>query len=192
MNDYLWEKQGTDPEIERLEDLLSGFAYSETPPPVVIKEAPIPFFRRLLNVRVLVPIAAAVFLMLVGGTIWTYSRLGQKGEPSVAPAPASITTTSAKNDEKVIAANPTQVVDEKTPSAVRRAFVKAAATTNGSRVLYAKQATPKPAVRLTKEEKYAYDQLMLALSFTSSKLKMVRDAANAVDETDSPTTKPNR
>jgi hypothetical protein len=33
----------------------------------------------------------------------------------------------------------------------------------------------KPAVKLTEEEKYAYNQLMLALSITSSKLKLVED-----------------
>ena len=37
-------------------------------------------------------------------------------------------------------------------------------------------------IALTKEEKYAYDQLMLALSITSSKLKIVKDKANGIEE----------
>jgi hypothetical protein len=41
--------------------------------------------------------------------------------------------------------------------------------------------TKKPEA-LTKEEKYAYDQLMLALSITSSKLKMVKDKVAGVEE----------
>lgn len=40
----------------------------------------------------------------------------------------------------------------------------------------------KPPVKLTKEEKYAYDQLMLALSITSSKLKLVTDKIENVEE----------
>ncbi len=40
----------------------------------------------------------------------------------------------------------------------------------------------KPKVKLTKEEKYAYDQLMLALSITSSKLKLVTDKIENVEE----------
>lgn len=37
---------------------------------------------------------------------------------------------------------------------------------------------------LTKEERYAYDQLMLALSITSSRLKMVQDKVNGFDTPD--------
>lgn len=40
----------------------------------------------------------------------------------------------------------------------------------------------KSPVKLTKEEKYAYDQLMLALSITSSKLKLVTDKIENVEE----------
>ena len=40
----------------------------------------------------------------------------------------------------------------------------------------------KPAVKLTKEEKFAYDQLMLALSVTSSKLKLVSDKIEGIEE----------
>ncbi|MBA4125206.1 MAG: hypothetical protein H0X72_22425 [Acidobacteria bacterium] len=41
----------------------------------------------------------------------------------------------------------------------------------------------KPTVKLTKDEKYAYDQLMLALSITSSKLKLVEEKIYGVEET---------
>ena len=37
-------------------------------------------------------------------------------------------------------------------------------------------------VALTSEEKYAYGQLMLALSITSSKLKLVKDTINRIEE----------
>lgn len=40
----------------------------------------------------------------------------------------------------------------------------------------------KPAVKLTAEERYAYDQLRLALSITGSKLKMVKNKAESVEE----------
>jgi hypothetical protein len=36
--------------------------------------------------------------------------------------------------------------------------------------------------KLTEEEQYAYDQLMLALSITSSKLKIVKDKVGGTDE----------
>ena len=40
----------------------------------------------------------------------------------------------------------------------------------------------KPTVILTKEEKFAYDQLMLALSVTSSTFKKVKDKVEGVEE----------
>jgi hypothetical protein len=42
--------------------------------------------------------------------------------------------------------------------------------------------TEKPKVRLTEEERYAYNQLMLALSITGSKLKIVRDKVQGLEE----------
>lgn len=39
----------------------------------------------------------------------------------------------------------------------------------------------KPRVKLTKDEKYAYEQLMIALSITSSKFKMVKDKVESVE-----------
>jgi hypothetical protein len=50
----------------------------------------------------------------------------------------------------------------------------------------------KPDVRLTKEEQYAYNQLMLALSFTSSKLKMVKDKVEGIEEEPTPVRKEGR
>jgi len=185
--DYLWEKQGTDPEIERLEDLLSGFAYAETPPPVVKREAPISFFRRLLDVRILVPLEVAGLVMAVGILIWTSLGRHQNAEVQAVVVPTNVTAPPAKEADKVIpikTAEPAQ----KPVQTVKPTFAKAVVTHKMPTTLVARHSTPK----LTNEEKYAYDQLMFALSFTGSKLKMVRDAANNVDDTDSPKTKINR
>ena len=49
--------------------------------------------------------------------------------------------------------------------------------------LVAKRSTIKPEpVRLTSEEKYAYNQLLLALSITSSKLKLVHEKIDRVED----------
>lgn len=45
-----------------------------------------------------------------------------------------------------------------------------------------KAETENPSAALTDEEKYAYDQLMLALSITGSKLKIVKDKVEGVEE----------
>ncbi len=45
-----------------------------------------------------------------------------------------------------------------------------------------KPETENSSARLTDEEKHAYDQLMLALSITSSKLKIVKDKVDGVEE----------
>jgi hypothetical protein len=45
-----------------------------------------------------------------------------------------------------------------------------------------KTETENPSAALTDEEKYAYDQLMLALSITGSKLKIVKDKVEGVEE----------
>jgi hypothetical protein len=42
-------------------------------------------------------------------------------------------------------------------------------------------------VALTQEERYAYHQLMLALSISSSKLKVVQDAINGVESNETST-----
>ena len=181
--DYLWDKTGSDPEIESLEDLLSGYAYTATPPPRIAKEEAVPFFRRLLDLKVLIPVGAAAVAMIAFGLSFLMRTPAPSSValPTVAEAPRNITAPPTTPDRSFqsTAIEPVLKNTEIDRPTVIRAAYRAAVKRTALR-----HAMPK----LTKEEKFAYDQLMLALSITSSKLKIVRDAANGNENSDSPKT----
>lgn len=183
MNDeYLWNKIGSDAEIEGLENALKAFHYYETAAPRIpvhtasIKEnRPRNFWRfgfafAFAAVAVTV-LSSAWFLIPASDSAITNVAVNelQLQRPQIADIPVIETVT-------VI---PTQPRERATEFAKIR-------HTERTRIqpvrAVAKRSTNEPQVRLTAEEKYAYDQLMLALSITSSKLKIVKDTVSQIDK----------
>ena len=172
MNDeYLWQKTGEDEELMRLESALASFRYRQTDPPefaatlraVTTKN---PRWRAMLAIPAFAAALAVGVLWLQGGksddevTFVHHPEVGQielpRSEEPLAPA----------------------VTPEPLPVHRNRKNTRAEA------VIDRRKSTAKPQGRkeaepaLTKEELYAYEQLMLALSISSSSLNIVRDTIN--------------
>ena len=183
MNDeYLWQKTGVDPEIEKLEQKLAVFRYRETPlsVPVVetaIETARVPRWRISLAFAFAASVIAAVLITVV------FLGMAGKNEESVvfvaspdmevsAPAPAT-------TDEKKAAPAPIERVVPQFAHNKRSTVIR----TTPTRDRKPKTEGPRPSTiaSLTEEEKFAYRQLMLALSVSSSKLKIVEDSIKGTE-----------
>lgn len=206
--DYLWDKTGADPEIEMLENALQAFRYRETALPVLpvlpAKVVPLkrePFYK---GFRFALAAAACLTFGVLAFGVW-FQILKSNIADSQASATATqnqdgaaLPTTTATADLKAPAIdtaavkNPNELPRERTgnfkqSSEPKFNKVHHAFPVNARRQETKAQNNPatKPEdalIRLTKEERYAYNQLMLALSITSSKLKMVKDKVEGLEE----------
>lgn len=187
--DYLWDKTGKDSEIERLETALQAFRYRETAPPelpakiISLKnEMPRQSFRWWFS------FAAFAALAIVLAGVW-FQTSDNKIEVAKNPLETIAPPIEKKiPDEQSFAKPPFSVIKNRvTPKkSVERKIVKTgklAAAIDGRNYLTAGNSKIKtPPVKLTAEEKYAYNQLMLALSITSSQLKLVKDKIEGIEE----------
>lgn len=187
--DYLWDKTGEDPEIERFEKALRAFAYRENAPPALpakilpFKEKPV---RRIFPFAMAA--AACIAFVAIGLGFWLRIS-GKDAEVKTASVkPAEIQNAAelpfvqsdikadvliAKVPEKIKLSNERQVTKTS-----KIAFIKIPQKKAETQSIKIQQSNPV----LTKQEQYAYDQLMLALSITSSKLKLVKDKVEGADE----------
>ena len=180
-NDYLWDKTGEDKEIEQLENALKSFRYQPTAPPVLPvkifqpEEKPkFSFFPKAF--RFAFAGFACLLMTFISLGIW-FQFSGNKIEeiadlstPIVQPAEVEIPDNSTPINPVAIDKKPFQpkhfTVQKPTNIVFRQNQRKVKAN---------------KAVLLTAEEKYAYDQLMLALSITGSKLREVKNKVNSVE-----------
>ncbi len=210
--DYLWNKTGSDPEIENLENVLKAFRLKDAAPPelpakvfVLDKNFERPGKRR--NIFRLAFTAFAVLgLVVFSAGIFQILKIektevSQNDAKNVSSkiksedfAENSQTTTEnvapeKKRSEKPIlkksaAAAKPQI--ERRPAKLKKQIP---AQMNVETVAE-KIKTPKPLkskspeeeILLTEEEQYAYDQLMNALAITSSKFKLVRDKVQGIEK----------
>ncbi len=184
--DYLWDKTGEDAEIERLEKALMAFRYAETAPPelpgkvfVVEKEKPRKFWQFGFA------FAAFATVALIFFTVWFLAAPAQLPVlESVAETNQPESTDRTIKKESVPPATPVQIIENRprlnTPKVVK--IRSTVAPKIRPIKLVARKTEPKEIPEtLTAEEQYAYDQLMLALSITGSKLKIVKDKIDAIE-----------
>lgn len=192
--DYLWNKTGEDPEIQRLENALQVFRYRETAPPALPAKI-IPFERKTPRkfFRLAFTFAACAAFAIVSLGVWL-----QISSEEIEVAKDSTETTVPQVGKKVSG----ETADEKPddlPDSLTVKKVEVPKQSTEQKVIKVRKLVPaivrqnktiaqnvqvkKPTVKLTKDEKYAYDQLMLALSITSSKLKLVEEKIYGVEET---------
>lgn len=186
-SNYLTDKAGRDTDIERLESLLSQYRYVETEPPALPATNIIEFAKAPRRRRFALIFAASAglsFVLLAG--VWLRS-----GETRVTREVASnielkteeiISATALPKVEPVASAQPAASIETK-PTAPKRYGPKQIA--RPSYAVYRSARKPVGTIVLTAEEKYAFDQLMLALAITSSKLKMVREKLDGTEVTQS-------
>jgi hypothetical protein len=187
--DYLWDKNGAaDPEIERLENALAVFRYQETEPPALPAKI-IPF--EIKNprdfFRLFFAFAACAALMIISLGVWLQIssdkiEVVEDSTETIAPPPgekiADKTSIKKLDDSVVKKIEITKQPDARTITKVRNVVQP---VVRQKKLIAQNVEVKKPTVRLTKEEKFAYDQLMLALSITSSKFKLVKDKVEGVE-----------
>jgi len=187
--DYLWDKTGEDPEIERLENALAMFRYQETEPPALPAKI-VPFERKTPRsfFRLAFAFAACAAFVIASFSVWlqfSNKKIEVANDSRETIAPPII----GKAQDKTSVKNPDDLIIEKV-EVPKQSFKRNVVKVKKSVPVIARQnkltvqnvEVKKPMVELTKEEKYAYSQLMLALSITSSKFKMVKDKVENVEE----------
>ncbi|MFZ1699456.1 MAG: hypothetical protein WBO10_08900 [Pyrinomonadaceae bacterium] len=182
-SDYLIDKTGSDAEIEGLERLLSEFRYVKTAAPElpatnIIEFAKTPRRRRFG--LIFAASASLAFVLLAGvwlrsgGTRINNEIAANAGEPGVE---IEIPNTPATEPGPLIQSEIPAIKPETTAAPQQKRQIRP------RRSIYRAKKRPADKEKFTAEEKYAYNQLMLALSITSSKLKMVRDKVDGTEIT---------
>ena len=186
MNDeYLWQKTGEDPEIERLEKTLAVFRYRNAVPAAAAIVADEPAAERAWRWRLSSAFAFASFAAIVIATV-VWLETTRDGDADIGDVVFVQSPADAQVFEPIVEPGPppVQTAPERRPRNTRGKINR----TNASvyRRPIAKHAAPKYSIAaLTKEERHAYEQLMLALSITGSKLKIVQDTINGTEDTGS-------
>jgi hypothetical protein len=167
--DYLWNKTGSDANVEEIENALQVFRFKADEPPelpstvVTVKERPRFSFFRLgfaLAFAVVFVVAISLFWLRTPNKS-AIEHIATDNSPQHILPQIDPTTSATPIIEPPM---PKRALYTKRPSIARP--VKASV-----RKTYNKADT----LNLTAEEKHAYDQLMLALSITSNELKFVKD-----------------
>ncbi len=172
MDDYLWNKTGSDPEIERIESALKSLAYRPTVPPEIPAKQFVFTAERQSHPRFIFRFAAGFASLLVIAAAWFLVRNERPTAQQFAVKtvqPVSVTAVRTEAAAPLIEVAP-----------------KVAAPSVPPRRVAAPRRVPSKAIRpqtlvLTKEEADAYRQLMTALSITSTNLKIVKDKLDGTE-----------
>jgi len=191
-DDYLWDKTGEDAEIQGLENALKAFRFQENAPPALPqkvftleKQTPRRFFRFGFAFTAF----AAAFVVF--SLLWL-----QIGNDKIPAIESVAENNPAKRAEKIAgetfiespAAAAAPLVKPENPRPAAQPNVikirqnSAPAIVRTRKAVWRKPKIKEPLETLTAEEKYAVDQLMLALSITGSKLKIVKDKVQGIEE----------
>ena len=201
-NDYLWDKTGEDKEIEQLENALIRFCYQPAAPPVLpVKVLQIEEKRRysFFNFRFAIAGFACLAVIFVGLGVFlnisndTIEEVTDLSQPIVAPFEIPnepIVRTRSDSDLATPGAGIPHVTTRGSDFTVRLVETKQiqpkfVAVPKPAKIVFrqtAPKVKPNKTIQLTAEEKYAYHQLMLALSITGAKLKEVKDKANNIED----------
>ena len=167
-NDYLWNKTGSDDDVQRLEDLLSGLRYVPVPAPEVKGS------REKVWRRALIPAASAAVLAV---TILWFA--GAKSDQPTSTDVGAIVPVVERMP--VVTTAPSEPTGDPRPVVTNAVYrVRKVARTK------LRPSNPRPvAVTLTAEEKQAYEQVLLALYITGTQLKTVNDRINGIEDTTS-------
>jgi biopolymer transport protein ExbD len=186
--DYLWNKIGEDEEIERLENALKAFRQKEAAAPTLpIKVAAKKHFS-LPVFRFAVPLAACLALAAIGLGIWLHISQNRTYNEQTSAA-VETPQTDYQTDKPAIKEQdelPNRVAIVSKQSVRKQKLPKVKSSVSKievqSKIAARSSKSANDAVKLTKEEKYAYDQLMLALSITSAKLNIVKNKVKGIEE----------
>jgi hypothetical protein len=173
--EYLWSKTGRDEEIERLEGVLSVLRCEETETPgFSTARSNVVGFTRAKATNIFILAMAASILVAVGiGLWWAVPEAGRRSsEQAQHSAPDGVEPKPVVSDRSPDTGATVEIAAVRPE---RRTKPAIAVAKRKPRLSSRDAGTP----RLTREEEYAYSQLLLALSITSSKLQVVRDTIDA-------------
>lgn len=192
MEDYLWDKTGEDVEIQALENALTAFRFQENAPPALPQEV---FtlekqgWRKAF--RFGFAFAALASVLIVFSVLWfQFGGSGKLPAAEIASRSNDLKRTEKETEDALIAPRepaPGGSV-ETAPPILRAPLVKVSqkrATLSPRPVKAVQRSKPKviePTETLTAEERYAYNQLMLALSITGTQLKIVKDKIQGIED----------
>lgn len=179
---YIWDKTGSDAEIEALEDLLGSMRYVPVPAP----ELPVARAKRFsssfwkISLGFAVPAAAMTIVLAV---MWAPAPRDNVAVNGPAAPAAKVLVESPVSTQQTTAADNTPAAEPRAAYVKPVLKLKARARRPIERSLLAKSTKDSNVKRsLTPEEKFAYDQVRLALSISATQLKVVRDSVNNADE----------
>lgn len=187
MNDeYLWQKTGADREISTLEESLAVFRYREDAPPTL----PVRQSQKRPDLRFSFGFAFAAVsfaAVVVAANVW-YRIQSNGGVEEM----TFVSTPAAETFEPAPAEHGS--APSRQPESPRRPARKAAPKNYrlAASAVVRHKAKGAETTALTKEERYAYERLMLALAISSSRLKMVQNAVDGVDDADNSPRQNNR
>jgi hypothetical protein len=190
MNDYLWEKNGADAEIEELESLLAVYRYAEAEAPElpatnIIPVTGLSWRRRFSLVFAFGTVAATLFVgflyvrtVPVSGPVSDEKAASTNRPAEVAPTPT-----------REIASLPASLTPAESGSGIKRAPANRAAkaslaTYRVHKRKFNRSLVAKRHVEITSEEMYAYNQVKLALFITGTKLRSVSDTIGKIENRD--------
>jgi cytoskeletal protein RodZ len=184
-SEYLFSKEGSDVEIERMEDLLSIYRIEPVAPAfnravVADEHSTRPGFGFLLTYIGVIGTLAAIVIIVVTVITW------QTGKPvevtAVSPA-VDISPVTTVGDSVPVYPNggSTAVPPENSTSTARPSLIKTTyRQTARPASKFQRHIAAEP--KLTAEEKYAYEQVKVALFLAGSKLKVVQDTIDRTDD----------
>jgi hypothetical protein len=182
--EYLWDRTGSDPEIEKLETVLRKLAYKQNDsPPLPAKVLTLPAARRswFHGLRMAFTLGGVSVLILGLGTL-VFIQKQTSSHQNATVAPPQESAMPLPTIEKT---EPTIDPSVSRSPIARKVFIpihrNAVPRKSAAIKTVHEEIQRKPEVKFTNEELYAYNQLMLALSITSSKLRIVNDKINGSD-----------
>jgi hypothetical protein len=177
--EYLWSKKGSDPEIERLEGLLAEFRFGPDDSlnflPAQVPESRGFFANRFAWILGIATPSFALALFV----LWILNP-NASGDIQARDPRAIDTATEmqSRSGTHIPARISTELKKSKSLTTRHKNDPKTFKTVYISRKSKAERSGTLTASRLTNEEKYAYNRLMLALSIAGTKLKVVQDTVD--------------
>jgi|SRR5436305_2671561 hypothetical protein len=181
--EYLFEKQGNDGEIERLEQVLAAYRFEPGEPPG-LPSTEITFSRRRFGWLKTAFVAGAAAMAVIVGLL-TYDRTDKLLRASVDSPAISTTSVAAATDITppiVVPPSPDSSFGAAPADNRRQRRMIVSASYRRMRESLVRPVRQTQSARLTKKEQYAYDQLLVALWITGTKLKVVQDTIDRTDE----------
>ena len=183
-DEYLFEKQGSDGEIEKLENMLSVYRIEPAAPKLPTAADEKKLNGRFSWFKLGYAFAFATVVIVLFATVTMFQYLGRSNGAVASISP--VETSASEHPFITPTISDPVTVDGPTASSEKTVNSKKVVRPVPIVVHHSRKPAPNNLVatvpRLTKEEQYAYDQLKVALWLTGSKLKVVQDTIDRVDD----------